>query len=133
MRTIFLTSFITILASGCSSAPPKVQASRPLVEIVIPTASKVEVPSQLWQKLSNDPAGSIVEFENLQVTLGSAYFSGLGQLCRKVDIQQQSTNHQTANLLNVEKRIVCLQEATSKWMLIPVVIDEQTSARGFSQ
>ncbi|WP_282167904.1 hypothetical protein [Shewanella japonica] len=132
LLNIAFVSFVGMMVGGCNSAPPSVQASRPLVESVIPTASKTEVPVELWESLSSEAPGNVVEYEKLQVTLGLAYYSGLGELCRKVEIKPLEITPDSINSYFVENRIVCLQESSNKWMLIPVVIDEQSDTRGFN-
>jgi hypothetical protein len=80
MRNIFSLLLATFYVMGCSSISQPV-ASRALVEYTFATEQD-NVPSTVWQELSNARFGKKVAIDQKYAELGQTYFSANGRTCR---------------------------------------------------
>lgn len=119
-----LSSFIfftNIILTGCSSSPPQVKASTPLIDSVTSSINTSSIPESLWADLSSKSNGTVIRHQQFEVEFGNAYFSALGQKCRQLYI----SNISSEVILPKQKRIACLQQTDLSWWLMPQVVDSQ--------
>ncbi|WP_153914046.1 hypothetical protein [Shewanella sp. TC10] len=113
--------FTSIILTGCSSSPPQVKASTPLIDSVASSINTSSIPKSLWADLSSKSNGTIVRHQQFEVEFGYAYFSALGQKCRQLYISSISSDVITPK----QKRIACLKKNDLSWWLMPQVVDNQ--------
>lgn len=75
-----------ILGIGCTSGPPRAEASRALVERVTPTDGKEAIPSALYSAVVEAPAGEQLSYRDNTLVLLEKYTSALGRECRRVRV-----------------------------------------------
>ncbi|WP_298637092.1 hypothetical protein [uncultured Umboniibacter sp.] len=107
MKKITLIFLLTTLAVGCSSRPPEVIASRPLVETNWTNGSDELTNPSLESFLDSALAGATFSGEGQQFLVLRRYYSALGSDC----IQYAEIG------VTSKRSIVCKDE--SKWMLYP--------------
>lgn len=116
----FIYLLLPTILSACTSAPPELDATRPLIETVITTNSNITIPPELWQDLHKGKLGHVVYFNHVKVVLGRRYYSALGNVCRNVVLTQGSTQY--TNKIESQKRAACYNEGTNQWQLMPLMV-----------
>ncbi|WP_394145918.1 hypothetical protein [Vibrio atypicus] len=111
LRKLGLLFFVFSL-TACSSGPEHVTASRPLVENVQYSNNK-SVPEQFWLDLDTRKEEFLFVYKGASVTVGEAYLSALGNICRPITAQTD---------LNIDKRVVCRNDRVEGWHLTPDII-----------
>ncbi|QOL24405.1 hypothetical protein LP316_08475 [Thalassotalea sp. LPB0316] len=110
----FLSTICTaILISACSSKPPVVYSSQPLVS-EIKTEPNV-ISKQQASVLDGLNIGDSRTVNNYSFVVEAKYLSALGEECMRLSI-----NHS-----NVNKRIVC-KAPLDGWKLVPHIVVEQS-------
>lgn len=114
----FLTPCVLLMA--CSSAPPSVEASRNMIETVVPSKNKKVVPQELWSELNTRYVGDSFQYQDVAIVFGEFYYSALGQYCRTV-----SLNRSTELYGVPQQRAVCKKVDSEQWSIAPNVVDSK--------
>ena len=110
------------LLSGCSSAPRQVNATVPLVPVVVqPVGQVVE---QKYYALLNDSLTTKLPHSDYSIQVGPYFLSSLGKQCRSLNIHDNDGNKQ--------QRVVCLESGvdnanSSSWYLVPNIVQSSSS------
>lgn len=116
------------LLGGCASAPPEVTASRNLISAPVIASFTQLIPSELSQRLNQQPSGTKFDYQNLRVTLGRFYISALGQNCRELILVAAAAS---PSVDNQQQRITC-QNDNKMWIMIPQVVESTNKPLEFT-
>ena len=117
---ISLSASILFLV-GCTSSQPVVEASLPLIEQPVKSIGENTIPLELNSIVSEQPQGYTSVYNNIQFTLGKQYYSALGKHCREIYL-----NYAT-NDLRKQRRVICQDNQSQQWSIIPQIIDSKTN------
>jgi hypothetical protein len=127
MKKIYFISLASpiLFLLGCSSSPPVIEASVPLIQQPVKSIGKNAIPSELNTIMAEQPQGYSGVYNDVQFTLGKRYFSALGKQCRVIYLIATSTDSVK------QQRVVCKETQDSQWSITPQVIDSKNSQIGF--
>ncbi|MCL1100418.1 hypothetical protein [Shewanella saliphila] len=118
-------SAIMLILMGCTSSPPVIEASMPLLEQPVKSIGENVLPAELNTIISQQPQGYAGVYNDVQFTLGKQYFSALGKQCREVFLNY------TTNNSDKQRRIICKDNQSVQWSIIPQVIDSKNNQIDF--
>ncbi len=136
MQILKYLCFSLILFSlvACSSAPPVLTPSKPLVNGKVVKLG-VLIPIKYHDFLSRSSLGESKVINGFRVLLGEQFTSALGNSCRVLVVSAEKGQ---VNLLNTSqishnKRIACELEEDKQWRLIPAIIEQANEKSIFSE
>jgi hypothetical protein len=118
MYKINLILAVALLMVGCSSRPPEVFASRPLVEVASAEHGERTNDSQLLSSFERSNEGDVFTNGETQYVVISRYFSALGNDCL-----------QYANIQTISNRNLACRSGDS-WVIYPWVSSGLISYNG---
>ncbi|GGP85155.1 hypothetical protein [Shewanella ulleungensis] len=124
-KCIISFSATMLFLVGCASSPPVIEASIPLLDQPIKSIGENVIPSELNSIVSQQPQGYAGVYNDVQFTLGKQYFSALGKQCREVYLNYASNN------ADKQRRVVCKDNQSVQWSIIPQVIDSKNNQIDF--
>lgn len=118
-------SAIMLVLIGCASSPPVIEASMPLLDQPVKSIGENVLPTELNTIISQQPQGYAGVYNDVQFTLGKQYFSALGKQCREVFLSDMTNNS------GKQRRIICKDNQSVQWSIIPQVIDSKNNPIDF--
>ncbi len=131
IKIIILSLYFGLFS--CSSTPPFLSPSKALVNTSVIKMGK-SIPQKYSEFLNTNIPGNNIVVNDQIVSLGEYYTSALGQQCRILYIAESKLNLATSSKgqSTRRKRIVCKQDESDSWVLIPAIVERVKNKAIFS-